>query len=58
MFTIGSHVYVVPILVQKTFVRTVYGNINSFELKVEMHQGSAFSTLLFVIVIEVLSRKF
>jgi len=42
----------------KTVVRTVYGNINCFEVKVSMHQGSAFSPLLFVIVMEVLSREF
>jgi len=27
----------------KTVVRTVYGNSNSFEVKVGMHQGSALS---------------
>jgi len=36
----------------KTVVRTVYGNSNSFEVKVSMHQGSALSPLLFVIVME------
>ena len=35
----------------KTVVRTVYGNSKSFEVKVDMHQGSALSPLLFVIVI-------
>jgi len=39
----------------KTVVRTVYGNSNGFEVKVGMHQGSALSPLLFVIVIS--SRK-
>jgi len=34
----------------KTVVRTIYGNSNSFEVKVIMHQGSALSPLLFVIV--------
>ena len=34
----------------KTVGRTVYGNINSFEVKVGIHQGSALSPLLFVIV--------
>jgi len=34
----------------KTVVRTVYGNSNSFEVKVGMHQCSALSPLLFVIV--------
>ena len=39
----------------KTVVRTVYGNSNGFEVKVGMHQGSAFSPLLFVMVMEALS---
>jgi len=42
----------------KTVVRTAYGNSNSFEVKVGMHQGSASSPLLFVIVMEALFRKF
>jgi len=42
----------------KTVVRTVYGNSNCFEVKVGMHQGSALSPLLFVIVMESLSREF
>jgi len=42
----------------KTFVRTVYGNINGFEVKIDMHQGSALSPLLFVMVMEALSREF
>jgi len=42
----------------KTVVRTVYGNSNGFEVKVGMHQGSALSPLLFVIVIEALSGEF
>jgi len=42
----------------KTVVRTVYGNSNSFEVKVGMHQGSALSPLLFVTVMEALSREF
>jgi len=42
----------------KTVVRTVYGNSNNFEVKVGMHQGSALSPLLFVIVMEALSREF
>jgi len=41
----------------KTVVRTVYGNSNSFEVKVRMHQGSALSPLLFVMVMEVLSSE-
>jgi len=40
----------------KTVVRTVYSN--SFEVKVGMHQGSALSPLLFVIVMEAISREF
>ena len=42
----------------ETVVRTVYGNSNSFEVKVGMHQGSALTPLLFVIVTEALSREF
>ena len=36
----------------------VYGNSKSFEVKVCMHQGSALSPLLFVIVREAISREF
>ena len=42
----------------KTVVRTVYGNRKGFEVKVGMHQGSGLSPLLFVIVIEAISREF
>ena len=42
----------------KTVVRTVYGNSKSFEVKVGMHQGSALSPLLFVIVMEAIPREF
>ena len=42
----------------KTVVRTVYGNMNGSEVKVSMHEGSALSPLLFVIVIEALSKEF
>jgi len=42
----------------KALVRTVYGNSNGFEVKVGMHQGSALSPLLFVMVMEALSRQF
>jgi len=42
----------------KTVVRTVYGNSNGFEVKLGMHQGSALSPLLFVIVMEGLSTEF
>jgi len=41
--------------------RTVYGNSiysNRFEVKVGMHQSSALSCLLFVIVMESLFREF
>ena len=41
-----------------TVVRTVYGNSNGFEVKVSMHQGLALSPLLFVMVMEALSREF
>jgi len=42
----------------KTVLRTLYGNSNGSEVKVIMHQGSALSPLLFVIVMEALSREF
>jgi len=42
----------------KTVVRTVYGNSNSVKVKISMHQGSALSLLLSVIVMEGLSREF
>jgi len=38
----------------KTVVRTVYDNSNGFEVKVGMHQGSALSPLLFVMVTKAL----
>ena len=38
--------------------RTVYGNSKDFEVKVGMHQGSGLSPLLFVIVMEAISRSF
>ena len=42
----------------RTVVRTVYGNSKGVEVKVGMHQGSALSPLLFVIVMEAISREF
>ena len=42
----------------KTVVRTVHGNSKSFDVKVGMHQGSALSPLLLVIVTEAISREF
>ena len=42
----------------KTVVRTVYDNSKSFQVKVGMHQGSGLSPLLFVIVMEAISREF
>jgi len=42
----------------KTVVRTVYGNSKGFEVKVGMHQGSALSPMLFVIVMEAISKEF
>jgi len=41
----------------KTVVRTVYGTTKGFEVKVGIHQGSALSPLLFVIVMEAISRE-
>ena len=42
----------------KTVVRTLYSNTNVFELKVGTCQGSALSSLLFLAVMEALSREF
>ena len=42
----------------KTVIRTVYGYSKDFEVKVGMHQGSALSPLLFVIVMEAISKQF
>jgi len=42
----------------KTVVRTVYGSSKGFEVKVGMHKGLALSPLLFVIVVEAISREF
>ena len=42
----------------QTVVRTVYGNCDCFEVKVGMHQVSALSPLLFVIVMEDLYGEF
>jgi len=36
----------------------VYGGSNGFEVSVSIHQSSALSPLLFVIVMEALSREF
>jgi len=42
----------------ETVVRMVCGNSNGFDVKAGMHQGSALSPLLFVTVMEALSREF
>jgi len=42
----------------KTVVGTVCGNSEGFEVKVGMHQGSALGPLLFVILMEAISREF
>ena len=41
----------------KTTVRTSDRNSDSFEVKVGLHQGSVLSPLLFVIVVDVVSKK-
>ena len=55
MVSIGSHVYVYWC---KNSCKNSYGNSNGFEVKVIIHQGSALSPLLLVIVMEALSREF
>ena len=42
----------------KTVVRTVCSNSKGSEVKVGMHQGSALSPLLFVIVMDAISTEF
>jgi len=44
--------------VQKQLLRSDCGNSKCFEVNVGMHQGSALSPLLFVIVMEAISREF
>jgi len=55
MASIGSHVYVDSC---KKVVRTVYGNRKYCEIKMDMHQGSALSPLLFLIIMEAIFREF
>ena len=43
---------------QQTVVKAVYGTSNCFRVKIGIQQGSALSSLLFVIVMEALSREF
>ena len=40
----------------KTKVNTIYGDTEEFEVEVGLHQGSALSPLLFVVVMDVLSE--
>ena len=40
-----------------TSVRTLIGSTESFEVKVGLHQGSALSPLLFIIIMDVISHK-
>jgi len=41
----------------KTAVRTTEGDSKAFNVKVGLHQGSVLSPLLFVIVMEMISRE-
>jgi len=41
----------------QTVVRTTEGDSNGFNVKVGLHQGSVLSPLLFVIVMEMISRE-
>ena len=56
MANIGSAVYVHRNT--KAVVRTVCGNSKGFEVNVGIQEGSALSPLLFVIVVEAISREF
>ena len=40
-----------------TSVRTLIGSTESFEVKVGLHQGSALSPLLFIIIMDVISQE-
>ena len=41
----------------KTRVKTRYGRTEYFEVKVGLHQGSAISPLLFIIIMDVLAEE-
>ncbi|CAK9296894.1 unnamed protein product [Gordionus sp. m RMFG-2023] len=41
----------------QTAVRTDYGDSDSFEVKVGLHQGSVLSPLLFILVMDVVARE-
>jgi len=60
MRKLGVEEWLVSAVMQKqsSVVRTVYGNSKGFEVKVGMHQDSVLSPLLFVIVMEAISREF
>ena len=47
----------VEMLYQRTMTRVITTGEGSFEVIVELHQGSALSPLLFVLVMDVLSEK-
>ena len=40
-----------------TSVRTLIGSMGSFEVKVGLHQGSALNPLLFITVMDVISKE-
>ena len=42
----------------KTLIRSESGDSESFEVKVGLHQGSILSPLLFVVVMEIVTRGF
>ena len=41
----------------KTRVKTICGRMEYFEVKVGLHQGSALSPLLFIIIMDVLAQE-
>jgi len=62
MRKVGVEEWLVSVIVSmytgaKLVVRIDYSNSNDFEVKVGRHQGSALSPLLFLIVVEALSRE-
>ena len=41
-----------------TVVRTTHGRTNELPIKLDLHQGSGLSPLLFIVVLDVISEEF